>query len=114
MTGLHGPIPALNREPWSGARPPPDMLAPAHSWPRPPWGSENHPTPYLVDEEDFGSHVNAHARHSSDSRVHTCERLGQHPSAEAHTGRDPGPPCVSGGTELGVRGPTAGGLARRR
>lgn len=36
-------------------------------------GHPHHTRPYLVDEEDFGSHVYAHTGHSPDGSIHACE-----------------------------------------
>lgn len=32
------------------------------------------PDPHLIDEEDFGSNVDAHARHSPDGGIHACRK----------------------------------------
>lgn len=40
---------------------------------QPPVRDRDPAQPYLVDEKDLGSHIDAHSRHSPDSGVHTCQ-----------------------------------------
>lgn len=76
------------------------------TWSPPEWGLDP-AWPYLIDEEDLGSHVDAHSRHSPDGGVHTCQEIRRHCQQRCtNVGTLQQPPL--GGAELGVGGPAPG------